>query len=81
VRAWAAIALLLVGCGGPPASSPPQEGRGRELFLANCNKCHDYPEPTKYTATQWSRILGEMGRRAGLSPAERDEVLQYVTSR
>ena len=82
VKAWAAVALVLLGCGAPaPPTSPQAPGeRGRALFLAKCNKCHDYPDPAKYSATQWPRILAEMGRRAGLSQEERDLVLQYVTS-
>jgi hypothetical protein len=75
------LAFVLAGCGGPPIGAPdaPSGARGgRALFVAKCNQCHDYPEPAKYSSAQWSRILTEMGRRAGLMPQERDQVLQYV---
>jgi hypothetical protein len=76
------LAFAIAGCGGPHAGSADDSlgarGSGRALFVAKCNQCHDYPDPAKYSAAQWSRILTEMGRRAGLMPAERDQVLQYV---
>jgi mono/diheme cytochrome c family protein len=82
-----ALAFLLGACGSPPAptsvtetSAAYAEGRGQALFAAKCNQCHAHPERTKYTASQWKRILVEMGRRAGLSPNEREDVLNYILS-
>jgi hypothetical protein len=83
------LAFLLAGCGSPPAASSATQtsaayvgDRGETLFRAKCNQCHAHPDPNKYTPTHWKRILVEMGRRAGLSPNEREDVLGYIlTSR
>jgi mono/diheme cytochrome c family protein len=80
-----AVAWLLGGCGSPPdpasstqTSAAYTRGRGEALFAAKCNQCHAHPEKTKFSATQWQRILAKMGPRAGLSPSERDDVLNYI---
>jgi mono/diheme cytochrome c family protein len=82
-----AVALALAACGSPPSptsatqtSAAQSGGRGQTLFLEKCNQCHAHPEKTKYSAAQWKRILVEMGRRAGLSPNEREDVQQYILS-
>jgi mono/diheme cytochrome c family protein len=81
------LALCMLACGSPPPATSRTEtsaadapGRGHALFLAKCNQCHAYPQPTNYTATQWKRILVEMGRRASLTRGEREQVLQYILS-
>jgi mono/diheme cytochrome c family protein len=75
------LALALAACGGPPAADAPRAtADGAALFHAKCNQCHGYPDRAKYTPAQWGRILTEMGRRAGLTPSERDAVFEYVVS-
>ena len=54
--------------------------RGRQTFTTQCNKCHALPDPNGEGADAWPTILAEMSKRAGLSDAEREDVLRYVIS-
>jgi hypothetical protein len=51
---------------------------GRNIFLAHCNACHGYPDVTAISDDRWPGILESMGKKAHLSPVERDEVLHFV---
>lgn len=62
-------------------SVPPEDAvltRGRRLYLTTCARCHA-PEPvTKYSASQWSRILPEMIKSSKLNTADAAAVTSYV---
>jgi hypothetical protein len=60
---------------GVTASSLAQ---GHDLFLANCNQCHGYPDLSAIADDRWPGILDKMGRKAHLDPAETDAVLHFV---
>jgi mono/diheme cytochrome c family protein len=61
----------------PDASLESLE-QGRQLFLANCHRCHAYPDRTAYTAEEWPSLVRRMGRKARLSDAEAMLVLRFV---
>src|SRR5580658_8968765 len=51
---------------------------GRDLFLAKCNACHDYPDLTAIPEARWPGIIDEMGGKAHLGTEEKGEVLYFV---
>jgi hypothetical protein len=51
---------------------------GRNLFLGNCNACHDYPALGQISEESWPRIVEKMGNKAHLNPDERASVLHFV---
>ena len=51
---------------------------GHDLFIANCNRCHDYPDLTAVADEKWPAIVNRMGDKAELSPAQIDLVLHFV---
>jgi mono/diheme cytochrome c family protein len=51
---------------------------GRDLFLANCNRCHGYPDLAAIPDDRWPPILEKMAQKSHLGGEERDEVLHYV---
>ena len=51
---------------------------GEKLFYERCTLCHAPQEPGDFTRKQWQGITELMFRRANLSPAEQEAVLQYL---
>lgn len=61
-----------------PSATADSLEHGRQLFLAHCNECHDYPDRTAYNDADWQRIIPRMGKKAHLDPADTELVLQFV---
>jgi cytochrome c5 len=53
--------------------------QGRSLFVANCQSCHNLPNPDDYTSGGWSSILNSMAPRTSLSSSEVTLVYKYVS--
>jgi hypothetical protein len=52
--------------------------QGHDLFLANCDQCHGYPDLTAIADDRWPGILEKMGKKSHLGPEETDAVLHFV---
>lgn len=63
-----------------PGTTAESLTAGHDLFIENCNRCHDYPDLTAVAEEKWPDILGRMANKAGLSDAQRDLVLHFVLS-
>lgn len=61
-----------------PDASPESLEQGRQLFLANCHRCHSYPDRAAYTAEEWPGLVRRMGRKAHISDSEAMLVLRFV---
>ena len=84
--------LLVAGCRGmmdpiPEATSEmalemgveqEQLVRGRELYLANCQRCHERVLPGKIDPEYWRGIMPHMGKNANLSKSQETDVLVYL---
>ena len=57
--------------------SPPTQG-GAELWAANCNRCHNAPAPTAFSAAEWDLILQHMRMRANLTGPEARTVADFL---
>jgi hypothetical protein len=51
---------------------------GHDLFISNCNKCHDYPDLTAIDEDKWPGIVKRMGNKADLAPPQIDLVLHFI---
>ena len=58
----------------------PDIEAGKATFTARCNRCHDLPEPSKYTSQRWDGILSIMIFRARLTKEEINNVTAYIKS-
>jgi len=47
-------------------------------FTSQCGKCHDLPEPAKFTAERWDGILRTMIPRAGINRVQEVHVTAYI---
>jgi hypothetical protein len=61
-----------------PGTTAESLTAGHDLFIENCNRCHDYPDLTAVAEEKWPGILERMANKAGLSNAQRDLVLHFV---
>jgi hypothetical protein len=74
-----AAALLPAACAGTGAPRDPQEVE-RRFYEGRCGVCHVPFKPTDYPPAKWPGIVAKMGPRAGLSAAQRERVLRYLTA-
>ena len=79
------VTLIVLGCGAsksaPPAapnSSDPAVNDGYSVYVARCNRCHEYPEPASVDEKAWPGVIKRMGDKAKLDPKQRESVLKYV---
>ena len=52
--------------------------RGREIYMANCARCHDRVLPGKIDPEYWRGIIPHMASKADLSKSEETKVLIYL---
>lgn len=52
--------------------------RGRGIYMAHCNQCHDRVEPGKIDPEFWREVTPHMAARSKLTDREEEELLQYV---
>jgi cytochrome c5 len=84
--------LLLAGCGvtrDPIPEATPEMAlemgveqaqlvRGRDLYLANCARCHERVLPGNIDPEYWRGIMPHMGKNADLSKSQETDVLIYL---
>jgi cytochrome c5 len=53
---------------------------GKQLYTANCGKCHELHNAKKFNAVQWAEILNRMEIKAGISNAQRRMIEDYLVN-
>jgi hypothetical protein len=53
---------------------------GRKLYTNRCTECHDLEMLDGRTLTGWAGMVSSMGRRAGLSEAEKSRIMDYIAA-
>ncbi len=61
-----------------PGVTATSLSRGHDLFLANCDQCHGYPDLVAIADERWPGIVEKMGNKAHLSAEEKEAVLHFV---
>lgn len=51
---------------------------GRDLYMANCNKCHERVLPAKIDPEYWREILPHMSHNAKLNEAQLEDLQTYL---
>ena len=51
---------------------------GRKLYTNRCTECHDLEMLDGRSLSAWERMVSSMGRRAGLSDAEKAHIMDYI---
>lgn len=82
----------LVSCGPDVEQIPPvtdamatemnadkaQLQRGRDLYMAHCNQCHERVKPAKIDPEYWREILPHMSQNAKLNAAQLKDLQTYL---
>jgi len=50
----------------------------RRLYLNKCARCHKFHDPAKYVETEWRDWMEKMSRKARLSAAEEEQLVQFL---
>ena len=70
-----AVVLVTNGCA---ESKKVAAKSGVELWAENCQRCHNTPSATSFSADQWKTIGMHMQTRALLTTTERDKVVAFL---
>ncbi len=74
---FAATLSLINGCAPSRAVT---EKSGTQLWAENCQRCHNTPSPSSFSAEQWETIGMHMQSRALLTDNERDKIVEFLKS-
>jgi cytochrome c2 len=78
----------LIGCANTKQSTetaagatpPAPEKAGAQLWVENCNRCHNIRSPGNYSPAQWEVVMMHMRARANLTPEEHKKILEFLKS-
>ncbi len=82
----ALIVAVLVACStlsySNGSTTVPQEDQpaGAELWAQNCQRCHNFRDPTSLSDAQWDVVVMHMRIRANLTAEEHQLILEYLKS-
>ena len=75
-----AAALGACASGGAPGATDTGPDADRHFYESRCGVCHVPFHKGDFAPRHWPAILDLMGPRAGLSSAQRERVLRYLTA-
>lgn len=77
------IALVMGGLGMSACSSGPSlsanQKRGKQIYEALCDKCHELINPTKHNDQAWAAAAKKYGGQLKLTSAEIETLTDYLT--
>ncbi len=53
---------------------------GVQLWSENCQRCHNAPSPSSFSASQWETIGMHMQSRALLTENEKNKIIDFLQS-
>jgi len=59
-------------------ATPQSLAAGHELFIANCSRCHSYPDLASISEKEWPGIAASMSKKAGIAAPGNDQLLQFI---
>lgn len=69
------VSMAISGC---VTSEKIASKTGSQLWAENCNRCHNTPPSTTFSAEQWETIGLHMQSRALLTDQERDKIVAFL---
>jgi mono/diheme cytochrome c family protein len=51
---------------------------GKQIYIANCGRCHGLKNTSDYTSDEWVPLVDKMAHKAKLSDSDKANVLAYV---
>jgi cytochrome c5 len=61
-----------------PDATEEELESGRQVFIANCNTCHGYPDIREFEPAELREIVPRMADKAELDPSEGARLLRFV---
>ena len=61
-----------------PGTTEVDLERGRTAYVRGCASCHMLHRPSELPAARWPAVVGEMTKRAKLSPIEAADITRYL---
>ncbi len=53
-------------------------GKGAQLWVENCNRCHNYRDPQELRDDQWITTIYHMRMRAGLTGQQTRDLVTFM---
>lgn len=75
LSAWG-ILMILNSCF---ASKKVEAKSGAQLWVENCQRCHNTPSPSSFSKEQWVTIGLHMQTRAQLTEKEKDKIVAFLS--
>ncbi len=76
---WSCASLLYMPS-SPDAAQQERLLAGRKLYVNHCGGCHNLHLPKEYDAEGWNNQLDEMKVKAKITEADKQLILEYLTS-
>ncbi|HZY38042.1 MAG TPA: cytochrome c [Mucilaginibacter sp.] len=73
--------LLFISISGCFTSKEVAAKSGAQLWVENCQRCHNTPSPDAFSGEQWKTIGMHMQTRAQLTDVERDKIVAFLSSK
>ena len=62
------------------AAQGPSIARCAALFEQHCQRCHDLPIASRYSESQWQRIMPAMARKSKIDAPTQDSITSFVNA-
>jgi hypothetical protein len=69
------VGLTFTGC---KASQQVSAKSGALLWAENCQRCHNTPSPSSFSAEQWETVGMHMQSRALITDEERTKIVEFL---
>ena len=63
-----------------PGTTVDDLERGRRLYVRRCSGCHTLILPSAHAPDDWPVLVDAMAEKARLKPAEREDVVRFLTA-
>jgi cytochrome c5 len=60
--------------------TPLELADGKKIYDANCDKCHEFHEPSELTVKKWGKIMPKMCKKAELTKEQSELVTAWVNA-
>ena len=72
---FAVVITIMDSC---KASQQVANKSGAQLWAENCQRCHNTPSPSTFSAEKWETVGMHMQTRALLTDQERDKIIDFL---